>query len=251
MQTVTHAASTAAHVAPPGLDEAALPRVFRRPSEHLHPAQIDYAQFDDNTILKEASHSLAWAQAGLNGIDELRASPNPEDKPATHARKVREALANFNDVWNSRWDGGKTALKKELQRVETSLNDKANLKPVERHFDAITATFYNMSPGERAEAVAGLISQRDFPTLATLIEAPLLITKLTGEQRDGIRERVLHEVDPKGVALRDQLQTALSKWENAGHATIRIGLRLADGTNRFASRTMEADKVARKVSAGF
>lgn len=232
-------------------DQAALPSVIRNPSEHLHPAQIDYVAFDNNAVLKDASDALEWAQIGLGSVDKLRANPHPEDKPATHARKVREAIDDFSDAWNAKWDKGKAALKAELKRIENGLNEKANLKPIDRHFDAITATFYNMKADERAKAIAELIAQRDFQTLATLIDAPLLVTKLTSEQRSGIRERVFHEIDPKGVALRDQLEIALAKWEGAGHASIRICLKLADGTDRFIARTRSAELVAEHVKASF
>lgn len=225
-------------------DESALPRVFTRPSEHLHPAQIDYAKFGDNPILKTASEALAFAQERLAAIDELRANPHPEDKPATHARKVREAVSKFEGVWEDKWDGGKAALQAELKRVNAALDTKAELKPIDRHFDAITATFYGMSPEERSKAITMLIAEGDHSTLATLIDAPLLVTKLTAEQRDGIKLRVLLNVDPEGVALRDQLKFAMDKWENASFAGIRIVNRLLEGTDRFTQRANEAEAVA-------
>lgn len=241
-----HAAAHNAATSPSG-DQAALPRVFLTGSEHLHPAQIDHGGFGDNAVLKCASEALSFARQRLTSIDELRANPHPEDKPATHARKIKEAISDFSGVWDKQWDGHKAALEAELKRVETELTHHANLKPVERHFDAITSTFYHMKPDERAKAISDLVAQRDFPTLATLIDAPLLITKLTPEQREGIRERVFREVDPKGVALRDHLEVALRKWENAGHASIRVCLRLAEGTDRFAARTQSAERIAQKV----
>ena len=235
MQTTNYSAS-ARHVPKP--DEAALPRVFGNPSEHLHHAQIDYVGFGNNVTLKAASGALTFAQERLAAIDELRANPHPEDKPATHARKVREATANFDGVWNKKWDDGKAALQDERKRVAADLNAKAGLKPVDRHFDAITATFYNMKPDERSKAIASLIEEGDFPTLATLIDAPLLVTKLTSEQRDGIKLRVLMKVDPAGVALWDQLNRALEKWENASFAAIRIRAKLLEGTDRFDKRAI-------------
>lgn len=251
MQTMNYSASARHTPQMPVPDEAALPRVFRNPSEHLHPAQIDYVGFGNNVALKAASDALAFAQERLAAIDELRANPHPEDKPATHARKVREAIAKFDGVWNEKWDDGKAALQGELKRAAAELNAKAGLKPVDRHFDAITATFFNMKPEERSKAIASLIEEGDFPTLATLIDAPLLVTKLTSEQRDGIKLRVLLKVDPAGVALCDQLHRALDKWENASFAGIRIRAKLLEGTDRFDKRATQADAVATKVKSSF
>lgn len=237
--------------AQPLSDEAALPRAFDRPSEHLHPAQIPYADFGNNAVLKAASDTLTFAQARLAAIDELRGNPHPEDKPATHARKVREAVSAFDRVWADKWDGNKADLQAEHKRVESGLVEKANLKPIDRHFDAVTATFHNMKPEDRSKAITELIGQEDFSSLATLIDAPLFVTGLTAEQRDGIRERVFRHVDPEAVALRDQLETALSKWENASFAGLRIRDKLLAGTDRFDKRANDAAAVANKIHGGF
>lgn len=232
-------------------DQAAMPRVFDQPPEQLHPAQIAYAEFGDNPALKRASETLGFAWEGLASIDKLRASPHPEDKPATHARKVRQNVDGFDHAWAGRWDGAKAALKDEQRRVEADLERAANLKPVAHHFDAITSTFHNMNPGQRAKALDELIEQGDGPTLASLIEAPLFVTGLTAEQRDGIKLRLFAKVHPEGLALRDQLAKALAKMEAASLACIKIRVKLREGTDRFDNAAKVAEDVANKARSGF
>lgn len=232
-------------------DQAAMSRVFTQPPEQLHPAQISHAEFGDNPALKRASDCLGFAWEGLASINTLRASPHPEDKPATHARKVRQSLDGFDHAWAGRWDGAKAALKDEQRRVETELERAANLKPVAHHFDAITSTFHNMKGGQRSKALDELVEQGDGPTLATLIEAPLFVTGLTPEQRDGIKLRLYRTVDPAGLALRDQVAKALEKMEAASLACIRARAGLRDGTDRFDKLAKAAEDVASKARTGF
>ena len=232
-------------------DAAAMSRVFTQPPEQLHPAQINHAAFGDNAALKRASECLGFAWEGLASIDTLRASPHPEDKPATHARKVRQSVDMFDSAWAGRWDGAKAALKDEQRRIEGALERAANLKPVPHHFDAITSTFHNMNPGQRAQALDELVEQGDGPTLATLVEAPLFVTGLTAEQRDGIKLRLYRKVDPVGLALRDQVAKALGKMEAASIACIHARAKLREGTDRFDKLAKDADEVATKARSGF
>lgn len=232
-------------------DKTEMPRVFTQPPEQLHPGQIDFAKYGNNPALKRASNCLGFAWDGLASINEHRATPNPEDKPATHARKVRQNVDGFDHAWADRWDGAKADLILEQRRVEGELERAANLKPVAHHFDAITSTFHNMNPGQKANALDQLIEEGDGPALAALIEAPLFVSGLSAEQRDSIRLRVFRKVDPAGLALRDQLAMALVKMEAASLAAINARAKLREGTDRFEKRAKEAEDVAHKARSGF
>jgi len=232
-------------------DQAAMPRVFDQPPEQLHPAQIAHAEFGDNPALKRASETLAFAWEGLASIDKLRASPHPEDKPATHARKVRQNVDGFDHAWATRWDGAKAELQAEYRRVESDLERTANLTPVESRFSAIVGTLQGMTPGQKAEALDRLIADQDGPTLATVIEAPLFLTGITVEQRDSIKLRLFNAINPAGVALREQLAKSLAKMETASIACIKIRAKLREGTDRFDKATKVAEDVANKARSGF
>lgn len=232
-------------------DQAAMPRTFDAPPEQLHPAQINFADFADNPALKRASETLGYAWEGLAAIDQLRANPHPEDKPATHARKVRQSIDGFDHAWAGRWDGAKADLQAEQRRLEAELERAANLKPVQHHFDAITSTFHNMRAEQRAKALDELVEQADGPALATLIEAPLIVTGLTAEQRDGIKLRLFAKVNPEGLALRNQITKSLAKMEAASLACINARTRLREGTDRFDRKAKEAEDLATKARSGF
>lgn len=239
-------------------DKADMPRIFSvdgdgnsQAPEQLHPAQINHADFGDNSALKRASDCLKFAWEGLASIDNVRANPDPEDKPATHARKVRQNIDGFDHVRAERWDGAKAGVIAEQRRIEGELEREANLKPIPHHFDAITSTFHNMKPNERVNALNELIEQGDGPALATLLEAPAFLTGLTAEQRDGIRLRLFGKVNPQGLALRNQLAKALTKMEAGSLAAINASMALRNGTDRFDKRAKEAEELANKARTGF
>lgn len=240
------------------VDKADMPRIFSvdengssQAPEQTHPANINYADFDNNPALKKASDCLKFAFDGLASIDNVRANPDPEDKPATHARKVRQNIGGFDHARAERWDSAKAGVIAEHKRVEGELEREANLKPIPHHFDAITSTFHNMKPNERVSALNELIETGDGPALATLLEAPAFLTGLTAEQRDGIRSRLFAKVNPQRLALRNQLAKALTKMEAGSIAAINASTALRDGTDRFDKRAKEAEELANKARTGF
>ena len=219
--------------------------------EQLHPGQIPYADFDDNSALKEASEAFSYAFDHIALIDRLRGNPNPEHTPARHARAVREALDSFDNAWAHKGDSAKAALKAEQRRVETDLEKAANLKAIDKYANAILGTFQGMNPGERSAAIDQMIEGQDGPTLAALLEAPLIVTGFTAEQRDGLKLRLFSKVNPAAVALRDQLARALVKYEAASVSCLSARAKLRDGVDRFTARTKEAEALATKARTGF
>ncbi|MGL5837030.1 MAG: hypothetical protein ACRCY3_00850 [Sphingorhabdus sp.] len=171
----------------------------------------------------------AWDEG--NAINDLRVNPHDEDKAATHDRKVRERVESSQHKFNEKFERALAGLNSELKRVESDLETKAGLKPNPVHFDAITASFHAMKPEQRMATVNELIEAQSYATLATLIEADRFLTGLTAEVRVGIRERVLMKVDPKGVALRDQLKVCLERANDAGTRSVTMFGSLRAGTN--------------------
>jgi hypothetical protein len=207
-----------------------LPKAFDAAHEALHPDQIDYASFGNNAALQRASNALKFAYDEGNAINHLRANPHDEDRAATHDRKVRERVDGFDRTFAQNFDGARADIQSELRRTEADLEQKAGLKANPAWSTAIVGTIQHMSPSERNQAVADLIEQGDHATLATLMDAPLLVSKLTAEQRDSIKTRVFMKVDPKGLALRDQLANALIKLDAASIASLTMRERLRAGT---------------------
>jgi len=231
--------------------ESFLQSVLPQSPEQLHPAQINYADFNDNAALKSASDALGFASEGVASIDRLRANSHPEDRPATQARKVREAVSGFDNARAARWDGARAALKAELTRVESELEKAANLKPIESRFNSIVGTLQGMNHGQRAQTIDQLIEAGDGPSLATIIEAPLFLTGLVAEQRDNIKLRLFTKVDPAGLALRDQLVKATAKFETASIVAIHASAKLLEGTDAFDKKAREVDEMANKARTGF
>lgn len=207
-----------------------LPKAFQAPPEMMHPGQIDYASFGGNAALKRASDALQHSWDEALAINELRANPHDEDRAATHDRKVRERVDGFDRSIANRYDGAIAGLRTEFAAVEARLISKAGLKANTLHFDAITASFHNMKPEQRMATIAQLIEQGDGASLATLVEAPLFLTGLTAEIRDSIKERLFRKVDPSGLALRDQLNLALERMDNAVNASLNMRAKLRAGT---------------------
>lgn len=219
-----------------------LEKAFQAPPEPMHPGQIDYASFGDNAALKRASDAL---QHGWNegvAINNLRANPHDEDRAATHDRKVRERVDAFDRSFAEMFDNANAGLKAELRAVEAELERKAGLKSNPAHFDAITASFHGFKPERRMATINELIEQGDHASLATLIEAPLFLTGLAAEVRDAIKTRVLHKVDPQGLALTDQLKLAIERMDNAANAslTMRAQLRAGTGQGEWKERAKRA-----------
>ncbi len=229
-------------------DVVELPTAFDEPHESIHSGQIDYAGFDNNPALKRASDSLGFGRVEASAINQLRVNPNPEHRAALHDRTVREACDKFDRSLAEKFDGAKAALLVELSSVEAALTTKAGLKSNPIYVDAITSSFFNMNAEKRMATLTELIEQCDGASLATLIAAPLFITGLTAESRDSIKERLFRRVDPKGLALRNQLNVALARLENASLASLPMRAKLRAGTGDGAWRERSKAAAARAAA---
>jgi hypothetical protein len=232
---------------------AALPRHFEGGSpEQMHPAQIDYASFDNNSALKTASDCLQFGWTRFLSIDELRANPNPQDQPATHCKKVREAVQQFEKQSATQWDRAKAEIIAETKRVEANLERSAGLKPDPRFEGAICNSFAAMNKYERTNAISKLVEGADGATLATLIEAPSILTGIEPAMRNSIRNQIFNKADPKMFALRNGLSAALGKLEDASYASITLRGKLSEGTDRYDHKIRSAEAIAAKaMTTGF
>lgn len=217
-------------------DVVELPSAFTEPHEATHPGQINFADFGDNPALKRASDALKFWYDGAIELNSFRQNPDDEVRAATHDRLTRERVDKFETNYCAQFENAKADLKRELANVETNLEYDAGLKPNDVHFNAVTAAFSYMKPEQRLQTLNDLIEQGENAALATLIEAPLFLTGLTAEQRSGIKERVFNKVDPKRLALRNQLKVAFSKMENASIPALRMTGNLRAGTEPGAWR---------------
>ena len=227
-----------------------LPKAFHAPNGYIHAGQVEAEAFPGNAALSAASAALGYGREEAEAINELRANPDDEDRAATHDRKVRERIDNFERTFAERFDNAKAGVENELKRTEADLVEAAGLKPNSAHFDAITSAFHQMKPEQRAATIAELIDQGDHASLATLIDAPLFLTGLTAEVRDSIRERVFHKVNPQAVKLRDHLKVVLKRIDEAGYvAPSMFGqLRSGTGPGEWKNRSKMA---AAKAAANF
>lgn len=216
---------------PQHLPHVFLEAAFHAPNGHIHAGQMELDKFPDNNALKVAAEALGYVRSEAESINKLRAKPDVDHMPADHDRVVRGRCDAFDAKTNEKINNAKAGLDRELARVETDLVAKAGLVSIPAHFDGITSTFHNMKSAQRRdEVIAELIAEGDHASLATLVEAPLFLTGLTSVQRDGIKERVFHKVDPQGVALRDHLKVAIGRFGNAMNASIMMLNQLRAGT---------------------
>jgi hypothetical protein len=170
-------------------------------------------------------------------------SPDP-----SHGRKVASAVANFVQEWDTRWDGARAGIASALKATEAQLDEAAGLKPNSRFESAICGTFQMMTPSERAKAVSDLIDAGETETLATLIDAPSVVTGLAPDIHGSIRERVLRVKALRQLALRGELVKAESKLQNAANRLLPIVAALRSGTDRHEARIKSAEAVAAKLS---
>ena len=213
----------------------------------MHPGQINYQDFDNNPALKAASDAFGFMWDGQAALNELRQNYDPEHTPARHARVVKEQLESYSHNSATKLDIAKAGLKSEKERVSKELETAANLKSAPHQYNAIVGTFQTLNVSQRAEALDELIQAKDGVTLATLIEAPLFMTKLTPEQRDSIKLRLYDKTNPVRLKLSQQIVKALAKCEAASLANINGLMQLSDGLDRFNSRSRRAQAVVAKA----
>lgn len=223
-----------------------------QPHEIFHPDQIaPETEHGNDLALKEGREALAYGGNMLAQIDKLRANPHPEDNAAKHARKVREAVDGLDNSLAHKFDSAKASLKARLRAVEADLEKSANLKPDSDYRNAILGKFDGMTQADKAKWLGKLIETQNGPVLATLLNAPEMVTEIGEQQRESLKLELMLKANPAGVALRDALNVALAKMEKASIASLHARAALREGTTRFDSRAREAEALANKARTGF
>jgi hypothetical protein len=224
-----------------------------QPAEAVHGAWYKFAgQWGENSALKRASDHANSARDKLAAINDFRANRNPETAIEVHARKVARLVDEFGREWAGQWDTVKSGLKSEASRVTGELDRAANLKADPALLNATLGTFQSMKPEQRVAAIDELLTDPSGgPVLAILVEKPGVLTGLSAEQRELIKERAYAKADPNGHALLKSLKSALQRAEATSLACIADQQKLRDGTNRYDAKVERAQALEAKVTAGF
>ncbi len=75
----------------------------------------------------------------------------------------------------------------------------------------------------------------------------MAVSRLTVEQKDGIKLRLFNAVDPATLALLGQLNKARAKIDAGSLAAMRYSILLLASTDRFDKRVKQAEEIAAKA----
>jgi hypothetical protein len=228
------------------IDLDILPPVFQggQPPEQLHGGQFSFAgPWGESSALKRASEVSGSMHKRLVDLHTLRVEPNPEDEPARAARKLKRLIEETSRYWAGQWDDVKANLKRERGHVEIQLTNAAGLKVNPDYRNAIVGVFSGLKSEERMKAIQQAVAEGDGGTVATLLEAPSLVTGLNNDQRNAIRGQVYERTNPAQHALLKQLDKALNRAEAASLAAISATQKLLSGTDRFDRKVERATTI--------
>jgi len=191
------------------------------------PGQIDgrrinYEAHDNHPTLKRAADTLSSGHTLFADVSRFRANPSDEDRAATHARKVRDMFSTSKAKWSQSITGLEAELTGAIADAEANLRDKAKLKADPRYEGAILAKFVGMKPADQQAMFGELITAGDGPSLAALLEAPVVLTGLTVERKIELKAALCAKVAPKEVALRDELVKAKQTVADASIAALQL-----------------------------
>lgn len=179
-------------------------------------------------------------------------TPDEEHRAARHDRETRELADQTQADYNEKVTRAESELARAHADVEKRLTEKAGLKADPAWRNTVVGVFYDMpNDGARSSSIADLIEQGDHASLAALIEAPLVVTKLPAAVRDTIKERVFAKIDAQGVKLRDALALAQTRLSNAHLASFAIFDKLRANTHIGAAKDRAAKAAARNMAANF
>jgi hypothetical protein len=231
-------------------DDEMMPVFNGQAHESHHPDQIDPANESNNSI-KHGRNVLAAMTKAIVDLDEFRVTCSPADTPATHARKVAKAVDDTQTNLTPSYTNAKAAMKADIKQIDFDLNELAGLKANPRFEAAVMARFQQMDPKDHVAAVDKMIDAGDTASLATLIDAPAVITGLDPAFRDTIRDRVLRKVAPQQLALRAALLKAIDKLDASFNRSLNDFSALKAGCDRFDAQIAAAEAVANKAKSGF
>lgn len=233
-------------------DDGNMKRVFNgQAHESHHLDQIDPANADKLNSIKYGRNVLDSVTKAINDLDEFRATRSPADTPATHAKKVIEAVDNAQKKLVPSYTNAKAALQNDVAEIDIELDDLAGLKANPRFEAAIVARFQRMDPAQHIKAIDGMIAAGDTASLATLIDAPSIVTGLDTAFRGTIRDRVLRAVAPQKLALRAAALSAIEKLDNSFNRSLGDFSALKAGCDRYDAQIAAAEAVANKARSGF
>jgi hypothetical protein len=230
------------HILPPVFDAG-------QPNEALHPAQFRHSgPWGDNSALKRASDVAGTTFEKLAAAHEFRVTPG--DDPFTHSGKLTHIVDEIGRGFASQWQDAKDNLKRERSRVESDLTAKAGLKVNPDYRSAIVGVFSGLKESERMAAIDAAIEAGEGAVLATLLEAPSLVTGLDAEQKATIKARAFAKADPNTHALLQELDKATAKAERASLAAIDAQMKLREGTDKFAKQTARSKQLENQIRSG-
>jgi len=202
------------------------PEIVELPAVEI-PGQIDgrkinFEAHDNHPTLKRAADTLSSGHTLFADVSRFRANPSDEDRAATHARKVRDMFLTNQSKWSQSITGLEAELTGAITDAEADLRQAANLKADPRYEAAILSKFVSMKPDGQAAMFNDLITAGDGPSLAALLEAPVVLTGLTADRKVELKAALCAKVAPKQVALRDELLKAKQAVLDASIAAIRL-----------------------------
>jgi hypothetical protein len=128
--------------------------------------------------------------AAATALEKLRANADPTVTPAAHAKRVMSAAAKLKEQVASARDRAHRIMHDGATDIDRRIAAKVNLKP-DAFAAEIRATFRGMPPERQLRVLAELATQNRGPELAALIEAPGIVTGLTGDLQNRYRDLIV------------------------------------------------------------
>lgn len=218
--------------------------------ESYHPDQVS-PDYEGNNAIKFTRNVLKAFSDNVLYLDELRVNRSPMDTPATHAKKVAKAVDDAQRNITPSVTNARNAIAGEIKSIDAELDAAAGLKANPRFENAVLARFQSMKPADHAGAIDKMIAAGDMASLATLIDAPAIVSGIDTGLQSTIRDRVLRKIAPGKLAERAELVKADGKLQVAFNRSLGDFDRLKAGCNRFDAAVAAAEALANRAPSGF
>ena len=220
------------------------------PHHFMHPGGYENELNTTNqAALSNAAKGAQYVRDQMTAYDDARENLDPRGQPAKQYEDLKRHADTMEENINRKLQSVMADFDRDIEQTAITLDDAANLKIDPNYINAVTASFHQMSAGQRQAMIAQLLDDGEGSDLAILIRSSVALTGLSKEERQSIRRRAWEKAAPQTLKAYDELHAGRQRWEAGAYGLVKKMMGKKSGLDLFDAEIARVE--AARKSSGF